>query len=263
VQDLCNSSWKKCDQETAPKIGGDNLLSGIKNLSKLYEYSSLLMLNDSIVKMLNIELESRTFLDYRTDTTVVEVERPNHKINNNFHYSNQNTTATLMYEPLIYAHNKDSALNSLVNTSGRKNTKHPELLHAFCPDFCLEINNINWETPVFVIFDAKYTNKKNVEERYLPDLMQKYLFGISYLNRKGMFGSSAIKAVVALFPHDTNGTRVFYTAPQYCLTGSHPVLPHLSGQIFKPGRSNQVDLLLGNLFKIIDSESNNKDFPLL
>jgi hypothetical protein len=246
----------------SPKIGGDNLLSGIKNLSKLYEYSSLLMLNDSIVKMLNIELESRTFLDYRTDTTVVEVERPNHKINNNFHYSNQNTTATLMYEPLIYAHNKDSAFNSLVNISGRKNKK-PELLHAFCPDFCLEINNVNWETPVFVIFDAKYTNKGNVEERGLPDIMEKYLFGLSYLKKNGMFGSSAVKAVIALFPHDTNGIRVSNTAPQYCLTGPHPVLPHLSGQIFRPGRSNQIDLIISNLFKVIYSESNNKEFTLL
>jgi len=238
-----------------PTLDGSQLLVGVKNLSKLYEYTSLLLLNDIVIDELGVELQNSTYMDYTLQGDVIERARPEFEINNDYFYSNGDLNIKILYEPLIYAYTANSKPNSLVNISGKKNTKYPEYPHAYSPDFIVEIMKTAWPEPIYMILDSKFTNRKNVAKEYLPSLIQKYFFGIHRTKENLSLGMSPIKAVIALFPHNTYGVKVNNISQEHCLTGSNPVLPHVSGQLFTPLKTTLIRKSISNLIKIIDSNT--------
>ncbi|MDE1317752.1 DUF2357 domain-containing protein [Vibrio aestuarianus] len=243
-------SWFKAP---SPNLEGDQLLLGVKNLSKLYEYTSLLLLNDVIMQATSAILYEAKYINYSASGQVTNESRPDNDINNDYRYIKDNLTIRLCYEPLIYSHSYNKTPNTLVNISGKKNTKHPEFPHAYCPDFVLEISKDYWVEPVYVILDAKFTNRRNIKERYLQDLMSKYFFGIHKIKDDLSLGSSPIQAVIAIFPHSTYGVQVNNIGREYCLSGRTPVLPNISGQLFTIRKTDSIERSLNNLINIVDS----------
>lgn len=242
-------SWFKAP---SPSLEGNHLLLGVKNLSKLYEYTSLLLLNDVIKEVTGASLYEAKYINYCVSGQVKKELRPDSDINNDYLYIKDALAIRLCYEPLIYSHSYNKTPNVLVNISGRKNTKHPEFPHAYCPDFVLEISKDYWVEPVYIIFDAKFTNLRNVKERYLQELMSKYFFSINKARDNLSLGTSPIQAVIAVFPHSTYGVHVNNIGKEYCLSGKSPVLPNISGQLFTIGKTDSIERSLINLINIID-----------
>ncbi|EGQ9278311.1 hypothetical protein F7U76_14735 [Vibrio vulnificus] len=242
-------SWFKAP---SPNLDGDQLLLGVKNLSKLYEYTSLLLLNDVIMQTTSASLYESKYINYCASGEVTVKARPDNSINNDYLYVKDNLTIRMCYEPLIYSHAYNEKPNTLVNISGKQNTKYPDFPHAYCPDFVLEISKDYWIEPVYIILDAKYTNLRNVKERYLQDLMVKYFFGVHKAKDDLSLGSSPIQAVIAIFPHTTYGNQVNNIGREYCLSGQTPVLPNVSGQLFTIRKTDSIERSLNNLINIVD-----------
>lgn len=236
----------------SPNLDGSELLLGVKNLSKLYEYTCLFLLNNIIKNDINLPIKTATHLNYYDNGDTIEEIKPDNTINNYYSYSNENITINLLYEPFIYAYTENSKPNTLVNISGITNSKNPSAPHYYAPDFILEISKNNWVEPVYMILDAKFTNRTNVRNLYLPDITHKYLFGIHKTRNDLTLGISPIKAVIALFPHATHGNKINNIGKDYCLTGKNPVIPHASGQLFIPNKTNFIQKSILNLIRIID-----------
>ncbi|PSW31711.1 hypothetical protein C9J21_15410 [Photobacterium phosphoreum] len=237
----------------SPNLNGSELLLGVKNLSKLYEYTCLILLNNIIKNDTKLPLETATYLNYHDDGSVSEEKIYENNINNYYSYSNESMTINLLYEPFIYAYSKNSKPNTLVNISGKSNNKNPDLPHYYAPDFIIEISKNSWDESIYMILDAKFTNRSNVKDLYLPEITNKYLFGIHKTRNDLTLGISPIKAVIALFPHSTHGNKINNTGKDYCLTGKNPVIPHASGQIFIPNKTTFIRQSIFNLIKIIDN----------
>ncbi|MCD9554576.1 hypothetical protein GLP31_19085 [Photobacterium carnosum] len=237
----------------SPNLDGSEVLLGVKNLSKLYEYTCLFLLNNIIKNDLNLPIKTAIHLSYLNNGDILEDKISKNNINNYYSYANDTMSINLSYEPFIYSYSQNSKPNTLVDISGKTNSKNPSLPHYYAPDFVIEISKNNWDRPIYMILDAKFTNRSNVKNLYLPDITHKYLFGIHKTRSDLSLGLSPIKAVIALFPHATHGNKINNIGKDYCLTGKNPVIPHASGQIFLPNKTTFIEQSILNLIRIIDS----------
>lgn len=103
------------------------------------------------------------------------------KINNTFIFKQEGQSITIYYEPVIY--NEDySELNGIFlyrnNTVSLNKESEDELRGSYyVPDFVIKYEDSKSEH--YLICDAKYTYKRNVRFKYVPDLSYKYLTSVS------------------------------------------------------------------------------------
>ncbi|MGI2182799.1 hypothetical protein ACRN9F_11200 [Shewanella oncorhynchi] len=246
---------EQCNAAPAPTFEGNSILLGLKNLSIIYEISSLLMLNESIKRCFTIDTFEQNYRYHSKDLPFGGAERvrPYGKVNNYFTYRNEMYDIELFYEPKIYQFGPMSTVGDLVDTSDSRATSQYGP-HFFCPDFILKIRSKRWRKPLTVVLDSKYKDANTIKNFDIVTLTQKYLLNIHQVNERGGFGISPIQLLLVLFAHDKAGSNVKTVASRHCLTGSHPVFPQAAGVIFKPSNTAKFDENLKVLIEIMNRE---------
>ena len=120
------------------------------------------------------------------------------RINNTFVFKQGSQIITIYYEPVIY--NEDySELNGIFlyrnNTVSLNKESEDELKGSYyVPDYVIKYEDSKIEH--YLICDAKYTYKRNVRFKYVPDLAYKYLTSVSVMREnariKGLYVFYAI-----------------------------------------------------------------------
>jgi hypothetical protein len=235
-------------QAHMPKVFSAQLLMGLKNLTKLYEFTCLLMLLEVIQEQLYFKL---IYFSYRKQGELypfggIEAYRPDGAINNYFVFQRLDQQIELYFEPQIYPYSYHSVVGDLIDVS----SSNYKAEHYYCPDFVLKITATDWTLPAIIIFDAKYSNSKNVKDYYIPQLIKKYLLGINQLQAGHCLGPSPIQLVMALFAHDTFSRTITTVHRRHLLKSDLPVLPQVAGQLFVPGDTYEVGECIDAVIRI-------------
>lgn len=246
---------EKCYKAPSPKFEGTSLLLGLKNLSIVYETSSLLLLHESIKRCFDAKL---TELSYREHAEChsfggIQKERPQGEVNNYFKFNSEFFSVELFYEPKIYPFSSMSSEGDIVDTSNSRGNKYGS--HYFCPDFVLKINSQQWTKPATIILDSKYKDASGVKQYDIDSLTRKYLLNIHQVNSNGRLGISPVNLLLLIFPHSRNGKVVRTVARQHCLDGKYPLLPQSSAILVKPTETELLDDHLRAFIKVMDEES--------
>lgn len=245
---------ENCYKAPAPSFEGTSFLLGLKNLSIVYETSSLLILHETIKQCFNVELTNQCYKEHSEKYAFggIEKVRPTGEINNYFCYSSEIFDVELLYEPKIYPYSINSSCGDLVDTS--LSVRNEYGTHHYCPDFVLKIKSKNWVKPATIILDSKYKDASKVKQYDIEALTRKYLLNIHQVNSHGKLGISPINLLLILFPHDKSGKIVRTVAPQHCLNGLYPVLPQTSAILVKPTESNLLNDHFMALIRVINEE---------
>ncbi|WP_421221379.1 hypothetical protein [Aeromonas sp. 602293] len=246
---------EQCHSAPAPTFEGKNVLLGLKNLSIVYEISSLLMLNELIKKCFTVETIEQSYRSYSKEKVFggVRIERPYGEVNNYFLYRSDVYDIEMLYEPKIYPYSTLSKAGDLVDTSDTRPHKiYGE--HHFCPDFIIKINSKRWRKAITLVLDAKYKDAATIKRYDIDELTKQYLLNIHQVNENGRLGVSPIQLLLLLFAHDRSGTIVRTVAPRHCLTGTLPVLPQACAVLLKPSNMLLLDQQFRALVEIMGRE---------
>lgn len=147
-----------------PSWRGISELYGIRNISKLYEFVSLINIHKSLVEM-GFNLDESRYVDI----SGVEIDRPINEPCNVYvfkHFSG--VVIKLLYD--LQTGRIDDLENPVV---GRLyDMKHVVRTKTWRPDYQLRV--ISENSTECHILDAKYSNRKTVEERHMPECARKY-----------------------------------------------------------------------------------------
>lgn len=217
---------ERCYKSQAPDFSNNKLLLGLKNLSIIYELTSLLLLYREIE---NVFQTSLTVQNYRVHAESnpfggIDAERPEGIVNNHFVFSNSDFLIDLLYEAKIYPYSSNSKPGDLIDTS---NTYGSAVYgkHHFCPDFVMKVTSKNKGSSFTVILDAKFKDFNTIKEYDMDSLTNKYLMNIHSVGDDGRIKISSIDMLIILFAHAKSGSLLRRVAPRHCLTGQYPVFP--------------------------------------
>ena len=225
---------------SAPNLNKSNTLLGLRNLSAIYEISTLLMLSKDIPNIFDVKLNKKSYRNYTDNLSFdgEEVERPIDKTNNYFSFSNDNGSFELLLEPKIYGYKKGTTqVNDLINISNRNATSFGR--HFYSPDYVLRIYNLSWKEPLVIILDAKYSNRNTVMKYSLSDTTDKYLHNLFQFKEDNTVGISPIKLVMILYAHGADTPASFLNKMHY-VNGDLPVYPQSVGLKYIPNESGRV-----------------------
>ncbi|AWK82840.1 nuclease domain-containing protein [Photobacterium damselae] len=245
---------EKCYKAPSPSFEGANLLLGLKNLSIVYETSSLILLHESIKKCFLVDLTEQSYRKHAEYHPFggIQKERPQGEVNNYFRFESRLFSVELFYEPKIYPFSKNSSVGDLVDTSNSKRNEYG--LHYFCPDFVLKIQSQQWSKPATIILDAKYKDASTIRQHDIDALTKKYLLNIHQVNTNGRLGVSPVNLLLLLFPHSRSGKVVRTVSRQHCLDGEYPLLPQSSAILVKPTEAALLDEHLSSFVDVMNEE---------
>ncbi|WP_409075723.1 hypothetical protein ACF2G4_06590 [Pantoea sp. C3] len=225
---------ESCYRSNAPKLDGNNILLGLKNLSIIYEISSLILIHKIILNTFNVNLVQQGYREYSEDLPFggIEKNRPNGFVNNYFSYSNEEYNIELFYEAKIYPLSSNSRTGDFIDTSNKIRNGFGK--HHFCPDFILKIDSKKWGRPLNLILDAKYKDLETIKDYDILPLTSKYLLNIHSIDNKGFLKISPIDMLIILFAHQKKGRVLRTVSQRHCITGDNPVLPQSTGIFFFP-----------------------------
>lgn len=126
--------------------------------------------------------------------------------NNTFTFSKAEQKIRLCYQPVIYNKNRNDS-NEIVlyrNNSIPVSDRYEKGSDYYVPDFLIEFTH--GSTKNYLILDAKFSNLSNVRNRYLKDLVFKYLFSISPINSESV--KSAVKGMCVVFGKCTENQQL-------------------------------------------------------
>jgi len=227
---------------SSPIFDDTKLLFGLKNLSIVYEITSLIMLHKSLRNVFSVELSLQSFRQHTEMESFggVAISRPSSAINNHFMFSGELFQIELFYEPKIYPLSNNSRPNDLIDTSNT-NASTTYGKHHFCPDFVMKIHSKAWRKSLTIILDAKFKDANSVKQYDIPNLTMRYLMNIHSLSSN--YTIVPIDLLIILFAHKKTGSLVKTVSSKHCLNGSHPVLPQVMGTLFIPSENTLDDKL--------------------
>lgn len=246
---------EKCYKAPAPSFEGAALLLGLKNLSIVYETSSLMLLHDSIKKCFDVELIELSYREHSENHPFggMKLERPQGEVNNYFKFESTLFSIELFYEPKIYPFTANSCIGDLVDTSDSRSNRYGS--HHFCPDFVLKIQSQQWAKPATIILDSKYKDASTIKRYDIDALTRKYLMNIHQVNVNGRLGISPVNLLLLLFPHSRTGKKVRTVARQHCLDGEYPLLPQSSAILLKPTEIELLEQHLTSFIEVMNEEA--------
>lgn len=147
-----------------PSWRGTGELYGIRNISKLYEFVNLINIHKSLTS-LGFILEESRYVDSNGATTDRPVNQP---CNMYIFKHHSNLTVKLLYD--LQTARVDDLANPVVGQL--YDMKHYVKTKTWRPDYQLHI--IGGKGAECHIFDAKYSNRKTVLERHMPECARKY-----------------------------------------------------------------------------------------
>ncbi len=162
-----------------------NYLFKLKTLSRIFEYFCLIKMQKGLLRC------GYSIKD--TDRIIYDVDNEEEDINNVYVFEGNGYEITLLYEPFIWADKLNEKM-SLYST-GYNFLKH-KWSPVWKPDFVLKIKSEKNE--YYYVLDAKYSNIRNVERRYINELVLKYGSQISSKDKH----FSDVIGIGALYPDD-------------------------------------------------------------
>ena len=178
-------------------------------------------------------------------------ESKNH--NNTFMFEKEDISITLYYEPILYDEDR-SEINDLRiyrnNTvSINENTDEEHQGHYYVPDYVIKVESKGLER--YMICDAKFAGKSNVQNRLVPKLAYKYLTSVSPISNK-----SAIEGLYIFYglTDDFKNDDSFYNRQ---IPGSKEIKPcielvPLSEQVPYNYQTNSCEKMIKRLIESIN-----------
>lgn len=143
----------------------DRIIFRVKTLDKLFEYYSL----QQLLRMLS---EQKFYIEnLQTDIGYFEYQMKdslyNHEteVANTYIFKKNDWHVSLYYQPVVFS---DGCQNDL----GVYRTTINMRSNYYTPDFIMKFTNE--ENIYYIIFDSKYSNRKNILKYYLKDCIMKY-----------------------------------------------------------------------------------------
>ncbi|MDY2589228.1 MAG: nuclease domain-containing protein, partial [Agathobacter sp.] len=210
-----------------------NHLFKLKTLSRIFEYYCLIKLQVAITQC-GYVLQEVNKIIYDED----DIE----DINNRYLFEGRGYKVTLLYEPYIWD-------NRIYDDIKLYSTRYNFIKHKWGdkwkPDFVIKVSSINQD--YYYILDAKYSNLKNVERRYLPELVLKY--GTQIASKDRFF--SEIIGVGAIYPGEKHHIKYFKSNK---INSSKVSLPQYFAMTLLNGENGNQAMIsdIKELFKIID-----------
>lgn len=250
---------EKFNTAPSPKIGGNEMLFGLKNLYYIYEITCLILIHKMIKNTFSADIIEQSYYEHGVTYGYggERKNRPVGKPNNYFSFINSKYTFELQYEPVISPLNKKTKPGDLIYT-GRKSRFTSNKTHHLKPDYVLKIRNNYNKNVTTVIMDAKYKDKNNVEKYDIDKLTNKYLLNIHQVKANSALGASPIQLMIALFAHPKSGNFTSNVSNIHSLDGAYPIYPQTVGVHFMIGRTDLLEKQLSSLIKILESEENRK-----
>ena len=167
-------------------LGRDELLLSFISTSKIYEYYCLIKMLCHITRNTDYDLKESKCISYRVNNSYYE----DTKYNNTFIFENGISKITLYFQPVIY--DNDRAFNGLYlfrNTSTNAKKDNNNKGKTYTPDYIIKFEYDS--TVDYIILDAKFSTNENIRLHQLQELVYKYIFSISTLNKndhkKGLY----------------------------------------------------------------------------
>lgn len=233
---------------SSPNLEQNNILLGLRNLSSIYEMTTLLMLSKDIPNTFDVKLNKQKYRKYG-DSLSFEgevVDRPIDQINNYFNFESDKLSVELLFEPRIYSYRKGvSKENDIINISNRRATEYGE--HYYLPDYIVRINYRTWKEPLIIILDAKYSDRRNVLKYSLKETSDKYLHNLFQLKKENEIGTSPVKLMMILFAHGQDLPASFLHK-QHHVDGELPAYPQGVGIKYTPAERGRASDWLNKCF---------------
>jgi len=236
--------------ETQPIRDNNSILMGLRNLSQIYEFTTLFGLINSIKSsgyVLDYSSEHR-FSSLSFDGEAVE-EKNRDRLNNVYIFSNINSPKNklkLMYEPQVNCLNEHSIEGDLVRIRKLGNSEYK----YYCPDYVVRKYDDDLNKSEVYIFDAKFSTVETVKKFQFEKLTHNYLLGIQEVCSNNQLRHS-IKYVGILcgLKNQINHHRLVESV--HFVTGKLPVFPQISIEHYNPAKDEHLHEVLSFLF---DSE---------
>lgn len=245
-----------------PSLSEGSLLHPLTSLDKLYEYFCYFRILESLIangyKVSNV---SESDAQNRRLPQVVVLEKPGVKIQ-------------FLYEPDYWSPLSSNATGEKyvnvegwsVHRGGIKKKKRAGALSRRTPDYVIDISTTDVgndnRSIGMIVLDAKYSTPDIVFRTYLPELVMKYVHGVS----RKVGGESPVKGLVLLHPpsmqREPFGTRSFHL-DDYSLEGTRTVFPVLATSELYPDEQGGFEKWITKLIeKVIDHGADSNEYGL-
>ena len=178
----------------APSFGANHFLMKLKSLSKIYELYTLFHL---IEQMLSTSWEG---LQIKTHPDLGEY------IPQEIILKRGDVVATVSYEPIIKPLNAYTAGHfDLVDVAHRNPNADRNYWN---PDYVIRLDATNGNTK-YLILDAKYSTESWVRSTHLPEVIDKYYWGMSVHNAaQHSYSNDPIAAILVIYPLGVNSAFI-------------------------------------------------------
>jgi len=235
-----------------PNWQGEKYLYGLRTLWKLYEFYCLYEVIDGIYKLGFIleKSENRSFI--RNKGFEGELYNDDNNPANFYSFKKERLKLQLYYEPNIWTYTKEyTKENDLIDVIHEGKGERSR----YSPDFLLKLND--GKNDILLIFDSKYSKRSTVTERHLPNLVNKYLYGIHLLMGNGAIKMQApVQFLYALHPILTNEdvnipSYISFYNENHGLFSQHPIRPAVGAIALSPDKNSIIGDVLTKFFEII------------
>ncbi len=174
----------------APTFGANHFLMKLKSLSKIYELYSLFHLLEQMLSSgwTGVQVKSHPDLGEFVPQEIT--------------LKRADILATVTYEPIVRPLNAYVAGHlDLVDVAHRRPNSD---YNYWNPDYVIRLDKANGSTK-YLILDAKYSTESIVRSIHLPDVIEKYYWGMSVHNvDTKTYSNDPIAAVLVIYPLGVN-----------------------------------------------------------
>jgi hypothetical protein len=221
----------------APSFGANHFLMKLKSLSKIYELYSLFHL---LEQMLSTGWEG---LQIKSHPDLGEY------IPQEITLKRGDVVATVSYEPIIRPLNAYIAGHlDLVDVAHRKPNAD---YNYWNPDYVIRLDTATGKTK-YLILDAKYSTESVVRTYHLPDVIDKYYWGMAVRNgTKNSYSNDPIAAILVIYPLGVNSS--FIRHGKRASVGSTPFpLPVIGATGLTIDADHAFNKVMTNLIDAVD-----------
>lgn len=237
-------------RESKPVRNNNSILLGLRNLSQIYEFTTLFGILNSIRKLgFTLEYSGEHIFSDKSFHGKPLDGNSRESLNNVYKFwdtSKPDVMLELFYEPQVNCLNSNSQAGDLIRVRNSAGSKYK----YYCPDYIIRKTDINELHSSTFIFDAKFSTLKTVRKYHLDKLTQNYLLGIQELNNDNRFVSTVNYVGILFGIKDENKNEYHRMVEnQHFVTGDYPISPQISAEHYMTYEDNNLQGILQVLLK--------------
>lgn len=133
----------------------------VKTMDKLFEYYCLQQLLRMLAEQ-EFSIDNLKFFEYKVEDSIYDNEM---EVANTYIFKRKDWNVILYYQPVVFSEDYQNGLG-VYRTTMTSRSKY------YTPDFIMEFSNGNEKH--YVIFDSKYSNRKNILKYHMKECIMKY-----------------------------------------------------------------------------------------